>query len=72
MSKPVRYLVSALPGVLGKAYDQAGLIDALRDAREMRGIAGFEGKLFAVMDDGLIREFDFAARQFTAPVAFPF
>jgi len=72
MPKPVSFFVSALPGILGKVYAQTGFIDALRDAREMRGIAGFEGKLFAVMDDGLIREFDFAARQFTAPVAFPF
>lgn len=70
--KPVSFMVSVLPGVLGKAYPAGGFIDALRDARELRGIAGFEGKLFAASSEGSIHEFDFSARQFGPAVAYPF
>lgn len=70
--RPVSFMVSALPGILGKTYPAAGFIDALRDARELRGIAGFEGKLFAVFDDDTVHEFDFAGRQFGPAIPYPF
>lgn len=72
MAKPNSFMVSALPGVLGKIYPIGGFIDALRDARELRGIAGFEGKLFSVFDDKTVHEFDFAARAFGPAIAYPF
>lgn len=70
--KPSQFLVSALPGVLGKSYLAGGFIEALRDARELRSIVGFEGKLFSVFDDGTVREFDLVARTFGAPIPYPF
>lgn len=72
MAKPATFMVSALPGVLGKMYPAGGFIDALRDARELRTITGFQGKLFSVFDDGTVHEFDLTARTFGPAIPYPF
>jgi nitrogen fixation protein FixH len=71
MARHVKWIVSALPTVVGNAYNADQLFDALERAQQAIA-AGWEGKVYAMYDDGTVRLVNLATRQLGAPTAAPF
>jgi hypothetical protein len=58
-----------LAGMLVSEYPGNRLLQAILDARAMNAIPGYAGKLYGSLPSGEIREFDIAARTWSAPLA---
>lgn len=74
MAKPRAILVSALagpPAVLGRVFPAVEFFDAI-EAATRAAQAGYDGRLYVVFDDDLIREFRRASKDFGAVIPNPF
>lgn len=71
-TNPRAVIVSAMPGVVGRAFSADQFLDAVELAARAKAL-GFEGKIVTVFDDDSIREFDPATKVFKAELpASPF
>lgn len=69
---PRAHIVSAFPGVAGRAYSAEQFFDAVEMAERAKAL-GYEGKIVTVFEDDTVREFDPAAKAWTAELpALPF
>jgi hypothetical protein len=58
-----------LAGMLVAEYPGARLLQAILDVRALNAIPGYAAKLYGSLPSGEIREFDIAARTWSAPLA---
>lgn len=71
-ANPKSFVVSAMPGVVGKVFAADQLLDAVELAQRAQSL-GFEGRIVTVFDDETLRDFDLAGKGWGAELpASPF
>ncbi len=72
MAKPIRVLVSVLPGIVGKAFD-TNFADAVLLAAQLRAqTPPYEGNVYVVYDDNTAKLFDLTTHTVGAVIPLPF